>query len=70
MMTSFLQKLLRVGVIIEAMFKWVWEGIAPIFFSKDEAARRASGKFERLKRQEFEAERLDRLRYPENYQGR
>ena len=33
-------------------------------------ARRASGQFEALKRKEQEAERLDRLRNPRNYEGR
>jgi hypothetical protein len=32
--------------------------------------RRTSGRFEALKRQEQEAERLDRLRNPRDYQGK
>ena len=41
-----------------------------IFLSKDENARRASGRFQMRKRKRLEAERLDRLRNPSDYQGR
>ena len=70
MMTPFLQKLLRTGVKIETVIKRVWERIARLFLSQAEEARRVSGRFEALKRREMEAERLDRLRNPSDYQGK
>lgn len=46
------------------------EAIKRLFLSKAEAARRAAGRLEALQRQEVEAERLDRLRNPDDYQGK
>ena len=70
MMTSFQQKLLRAGVNIEAVARRVWDIVGRLFLSKAAVARRASGQFEALKRKEQEAERLDRLRNPRDYEGR
>ena len=70
MMTPFQKKMLRAGVNIEAVTRRAWEGVGRLFLSKAAAAQRASGRFEALKRRELEAERLDRLRNPGNYQGK
>jgi hypothetical protein len=70
MMTHFLKKLLHAGVHIEDATRRTWERMSRPFLSKAEAARRASWKCETLKRQEMEAERLDRLRNPRNYEGK
>ena len=69
-MTPILHRVLHVGVIVSAVFKRVWETIELLFRSKADVARRASGRFEALKRREIELERLDRLRNPRDYQGR
>ena len=69
-MTPFFHRVLHAGVIVSAVFKRGWETIELLFRSKAEAARRASGRFEALKRKEMEIERLDRLRNPSDYQGR
>ena len=69
-MTPFLNKLLRAGGIIAAALARFRKGAELIFLSKRENARRASGRSETLKGEEQEAERLDRLRNPRNYQGR
>ncbi|MBI5386940.1 MAG: hypothetical protein HZA90_19890 [Verrucomicrobia bacterium] len=69
-MTTFLRRVLHVGVILSAVFKRVWESIERLFRSKEQLARRATGRFEAFKRKEMEVERLDRLRNPSNYQGR
>lgn len=63
-------KLLRIAVWTEATIRRVYEGIGRPFLSKTEAERRAGGRFESWKRREVEAERLDRLRHPSDYQGR
>ena len=70
MMTPFQKKMLRAGVNFEAVTRRAWEGVGRLFLSKAAAARRASGRFEALKRREDEAERLDRLRNPRDYQGK
>ncbi|MCI0534395.1 MAG: hypothetical protein L0Z50_04130 [Verrucomicrobiales bacterium] len=46
------------------------KGIERIFHSKTEVARPAAGRFETLKLKEMEAERIDRLTNPSNYQGK
>ena len=69
-MTSFLRKVLHVGVIAAAVFQRAWETIELLFRSKAQVARRATGRFEALKRKEMEVERLDRLRHPSDYRGR
>ena len=70
MKTPLLQRLFHVGVWIEVAAKRMWERCARLFLSKAEVAKRVSGRFEMLKRREMEAERLDRLRHPSDYQGR
>ena len=69
-MKPFFLSLLHLGVIVSAIFKRVWESMEWLFLSKAGLARRASGRFEALKRREMEIERLDRLRNPSDYQGR
>jgi hypothetical protein len=69
-MTPLLEKILRAGRAIAAALARFRERTELIFLSKRENARRASGRVETLKRKEMEAERLDRLRNPSNYQGR
>jgi hypothetical protein len=69
-MNPFFRTVLRVAAAVETALKQASEKIARLFLSKAEAARRTNGKFEVLKRKELEAERLDRLRNPHNYQGR
>jgi hypothetical protein len=69
-MTRFLHRVLRTGVIVAAVLGRLWERIELPFLSKAEAARRASGKLETLKRKDLEAERIDRLTNPRNYQGK
>jgi hypothetical protein len=69
-MTPFLHKALHAGVIVMAAFQRVWEAIEWLVLSKAQLARRATGRFEMLKRKEMEIERLDRLRNPGNYRGR
>jgi hypothetical protein len=62
--------LLRAGVKIDAVIKRVWERIGRLFPSQGDAVRRSSVRFDALKRREMEAERLDRLRNPSDYQGK
>ena len=62
--------MLHMAVLVTAVFAQAWERIAQLFYSKTEVAKRASGRFETLKRKEMEMERLDRLRHPSDYQGR
>jgi hypothetical protein len=69
-MTPLLRKLLHLGVIVTAVVARVWEGCERLFQSKAQIARRSTGRFEALKRAEMEAERLDRLRNPNDYRGR
>ena len=61
-MTTFFHKVLRAGVTVAAGLGRVLKRTGRLFLSKDQIARRASD--------EMEAERLDRLRNPSNYQGR
>ena len=69
-MTPFLEKIIRAGGIIATALARVRERLGTALLSKTENARRALGKSEARKREEMEAERLDRLRHPSNYQGR
>jgi len=69
-MTPFLEKMFRAGGTIATALARFRERVELIFLSKRENARRAAGRLEALKRQEMEAERIDRLRNPGNYQGR
>ena len=69
-MNSFFQKLLHLGVGIETLLKRVPQSIERLFLSKDEAGRRDTGRLETLQRRELEAERLDRLRNPGDYEGK
>jgi hypothetical protein len=61
-MTPFLHKLLRAGFIVATVWRRLWKSAEVFFLTKDEIARRAW--------KAREAERLDRLRNPSNYQGR
>jgi hypothetical protein len=69
-MRSFLRIVLHSALIVATAFARVWEGVRALFLSKDKVAARVSGRVETLKRSEMEAERLDRLRNPRDYQGR
>jgi hypothetical protein len=69
-MTPLLDKMLRAGGTIATALARFWERTERLFLSKREGARRASGRFETLKRKAAEAARIDRLRNPSNYQGR
>jgi len=69
-MNPFLHGIHRTRLIATTALGRLWERIESPFLSKAEVARRASGKIERLKRKDLEAERIDRLRNPRNYQGR
>lgn len=69
-MIPFRKPLLHAGVKIEKVIRRGCEGLGRLFLSKAEVARRAAGKFELLKRQELEIERLDRLRNPRDYEGK
>jgi hypothetical protein len=60
----------RTRVIVATALGRLWERIQLPFLSQDEVAKRASGKLETLKRKDLEAERIDRLRNPRNYQGK
>jgi hypothetical protein len=60
----------RTRVIVATALGRLWERIQLPFLSRDEVAKRASGKLETLKRKDLEAERIDRLRNPRNYQGK
>ena len=61
-MTPFSRKVLHLGVIVAAVFQRVWQTIELLFRSKAQVARRATGRFEALKRKEkgTEAEDLER----------
>jgi hypothetical protein len=61
---------LRVRLIVATVLCRVWERIELPFLFKDEVAWRASGKLETRKRKDLEAERIDRLTNPRNYQGK
>jgi hypothetical protein len=69
-MIPFLDKIFGAGGPVATKLARFRQRTELIFLSKRENARRASGRSETLKRQEMEAERLDRLRNPSNYQGR
>ncbi len=69
-MKPLLRGLLQAGVFISAVFPRVWRICERLLYSKAEVDRRASGRFEALKRKVLEAERLDRLRNPDHYRGR
>jgi len=69
-MTRLLEKILGAVRIIAGALGRFRDRIDMIFLSKREHARRASGRLGTRKRKEMEAERLDRLRNPSNYQGR
>jgi hypothetical protein len=68
-MTRFFGKILGAVAKIATALARFRPVIGRIFLSKRENARRASGRFEALKREEIEAERIDRLRNPSKYQG-
>jgi len=59
-MTPFLDKILQAGGAVAMSMARFW----------GRSGRRTSLRIETLKRNELEAERIDRLRNPRNYQGR
>lgn len=69
-MNSISQKLLHLGAGIETLLKRASQGIERLFLSMDEAGRRDTDRLETIQRREFEAERLDRLRNPGDYEGK
>jgi len=69
-MTPFLKKIFDAGGTIPAALARFRKRAGLLFLSRHENAMRASGSVETLKRKDAEAERLDRLRNPRNYQGR
>ena len=69
-MNPFLQKMRHLGEGVETFLKRAWQGIERPFLSKAEVARRASGQPNARQLRELEAERLDRIRNPRDYQGR
>jgi len=69
-MTPFFEKMLRFYVTIATVLGRVRERIELVFSSKKEVARRTVEKFETLHRKEMEAERIDRLVNPRDYQGK
>jgi hypothetical protein len=69
-MPPFLDKILRVNRTIATALARFRKRTQLIFLSKNENTMPASATLETLKRKEMEAERLDRLRNPRNYQGR
>jgi hypothetical protein len=69
-MTPFLDRVLRIRKILATVFRRLWERIELPFLSKAEVARRVSTKFETVRRKDLEAERIDRLTNPRNYQGK
>jgi hypothetical protein len=69
-MTPFFDKVSRAfGTIARALAR-LRERTGKAFLSKGENFTHASERSERLKREEMEAERIDRLRNPSDYQGR
>jgi hypothetical protein len=66
---TFLEKILGAGRTIATALARFRDRTALIFPSKTAHAR-ASLRLETRKRKELEAERLDRLRNPSDYQGR
>jgi hypothetical protein len=69
-MNPFVANLRRAGVLFVTVLARGWEGVKQLFSSKAEVARRASGRLDLLQRKQKEAERIDRLTNPRNYQGR
>ena len=69
-MTPLFDKILHARKSLAAALLRLREKAALIFLSQRENAKRAFGKLETRKRKEMEAERIDRLRNPRNYQGR
>ncbi len=69
-MTPLWDTLFRAGGKIETALARFRGGLVRFFLSNREAARRASEKFDALQRKALEAERIDRLRNPGNYQGK
>jgi hypothetical protein len=69
-MTSFLDKMLRSGAAIPTLLGRAWARIKRFFLSKEEVARCAAEGLKTLQRKEMEAERIDRLTNPRNYQGK
>ena len=62
--------LIRLAANFLAALARTWDRVQLFFLSKAGAERRASQRFATLHQREMEAERLDRLRNPSDYQGR
>ena len=69
-MIPILDRILRPGGRVAKALARFREGTELFFLSRRENTRRASAKSEALNRKEIEAERIDRLRNPTDYQGR
>jgi len=69
-MIPFLDKMLRSGATLATALGRGWERIKRFFPSPEEVARRAAERSKTLERREMEAERIDRLTNPSNYQGK
>ena len=65
-MTPFLDKLRLAAKTIKDALTRFWERSGPFFLPNP----KNPGRFATRKQREMEAERLDRLRNPRNYQGR
>ncbi len=63
-------RMLHAGAIAAAVLQGLWRRLDALFRSKAETRRLALARFEALKRQQIEIERLDRLRNPGDYRGR
>lgn len=69
-MTPILDKMLRSGTTIAIVLARAWERIKQFFPSKEEAAKHDAERLKTLQGKEMEAERIDRLTNPRNYQGK
>jgi hypothetical protein len=69
-MTPFLDKMIRSGATLATALGRGWERIKRFFPSNEEVARRATERLKTIERKEMEAERIDRLTNPSNYQGK
>ena len=68
--TTMLPTLIRSALNLLPALARGWDKVELFFLSKAGADQRTSERFAALQRKEMEAERLDRLRNPSNYQGR
>ena len=68
--TTMLHAIIRSAANLLTALVRGWDKSKLFFLSKAGIDKRASVTFTALQRKEMEAERLDRLRNPSNYQGR